>query len=346
MLVSLDFNNKNQYRKYPFKQSSSLISDNGYNLPDNLIVNFSISSTYGKHRIYVSQIHRKEKNLRIAVSNYFDDSLLGIFIFNLSEDFQSVNVSPSVSTISGNLTIGAYEAWLKTPTILNFAKDTSELEESTVFCFTPPLVTSIKDKFGQELRNSVNLGVLTNLEKTTSLESYQTSLQASAPESVTSLADSSSYLNNCTNPVIRNINGVTPFPASQPPDGNDGNIYIVGVLPITFYGITPEEGVITTTTEDITLDSLCSQTRKMLPPKNISGFTLDTPAFRDKYYSKPAFSVPQPQGSPPDYPYSIPERYASNFNSTNRPEYYYWPQFVKPEYYNLWATSSENNGDI
>jgi hypothetical protein len=73
----------------------------------------------------------------------------------------------------------------------------------------------------------------------------------------------------------------------------------------------------------------------LLPPVDVSGFTLDTPEYKDLYYNKP--ELPKyPEGyqeASPNYPLERPPRAASNFNLAKVPEFYFWPQFAKPEYY-------------
>lgn len=340
MILTLDFNNKNQYRRYPVKQASSLTSASGYTLEDSLIVNCSITTTYGKHRIYISQIYKKNNFIRIAVSSFFDNSLVGVFAGTVMTDYTSLPMLASETYASGTITIGAIKSVVSLPEFSFFEPSATELEESVIFCFEPPQVSSIMDKKNNSLRGVVNYGVLTNIEKYSNTSSKQTNFRATSPETLATIADKSSFLNNCDTPVIKNINGVVPFPKDVVSDPNDGNIYLVGVLPITFYGISLNEGVIQAVTENISIDSLCSQRSKLLPPINISGVTVDSDEFRDKYYTKPAFESIRPDGVPPYYPYYIPRRLASNFNSTTLPEYYYWPQFVKPEYYSLWSNSN------
>jgi hypothetical protein len=292
--------------------------------------------------VYVSQIFKSKNTVRISIASVFDDSLLGVFAGTLSGDYTTLDLTASDNYLSGSLTLGPVKAWEQAPRISFFNPAATELEESTLFCYEAPKVTSILDKKQQSLRGVVPYGVLTNIEKYTNTGLKQTNFESTAPASVTTIADKSSFLNNCATPVIKNINGVFPFPKDVIPDENDGNIYLVGVLPITFYGISITEGVVNTVTEDITIDSLCSLKSKLLPPINISGFTLDTEEFRDKYYSKPAFTTARPNGVPPHYNEYIPKRLAANFNVTTLPEYYYWPQFVQPDYYSLWFNYSAN----
>lgn len=336
-IVALSFNNKNQYRKYPLKQDASFRSATGYVVADDFIVNCSITSTYGKHRAYISQILKKGNNYRIAISSAIDDSLLGVFAGDVLEDFTTLNLTAFSRYVSGNITIGRASA-IEIDRVLSFDADSAELEESVIFCYTPPAVSSIRDIKGAELRGNVVFGTLTNLTKATDNPAAKTKLAATNPSSIFNLADKSSLLGNCRTPVIKTINNVAPFPAGQEEPLNDGNIYIAGVKPIIFYGLPGEEdsfeeGALAIATENITLDSLCSQKYKLLPPVDVSGVTLATTEFIDKYYSRPEFET---DTTPAAYPYTVPARYASNFNNTQKPEYYFWPQFVKEEYYQVW----------
>ena len=338
-VIALTSNNKNQYRRYPLKQGAVSVSTDGYNLPDDLFVNCSVTSTYGEHRLYIQQVFYRAGVARITLASVFTDEALGVFAGSVADNMTTLQLTPFKRFISGNLTIGSMASLQNISRTLNFNSLTTELEESVIFCYQPPAVHSIADKRGNQLRGEVNFGTLTNLAKTTL--SKKTQLEALAPLSVFNLKDKSSLIGNCPNPVIKNINGVTPFAEGEKSPVNDGNIYIAGVKPIVFYGIPgpdtlPEPGVVGVESTGITLDSLCTQKHKLLPPVDISGFTLDNSSFEDRYYSKPA--LPATPNGTANYPLSRPARLASNFNATQRPEYYYWPQFVKSEYYSLWPT--------
>jgi hypothetical protein len=344
-IISLHPNNKNQYRKYPFKQNSSLRSDSGYILPDDFIVNCSITSIYGRHRIYVQQVHYKNTTgqLRITIASALEELTLGVFTGIVSDSGVSyLRLEPFVRNIAGIMTVSNIEAVVNLNTALYFEKENSELEESTIFCYTPPSVTSVRDKKNTELRGTVNFGKLINLTKTTIKAERASKLKATYPETVYNLADKSTYLGNCRTPVIKNINGVLPSTPGGVSSVNDFNIYIVGIKPIIFYGIpgeqfnTTEPGKVGIDTGYLTLDNLCTAKHKLLPPVNVCGFTLPTTEFKNKYYSKPSLDAADPElcGDAIN-----PARRASNFFETIRPEYYYWPQFVKEEYFEYWKTT-------
>jgi hypothetical protein len=391
-LITLNFENKNQFRKYPFKQTSDLITVDGRTIPDDLIVNCSVTSTLGRHRLYIKQVCYNSGRVKIAITSLLDDVTLGVFEGLVSSDFTTLKLTPFVRFVSGTITIGSVNSLIALPKISNFESDQTELEESTVFCYIPPRVTSIVDKKGSSLRGEVNYGVLTNLTKLSSTSAKFTKFQASLPEAVFNLADKSSYLENCSTPLIKNINGVKPSTVSEniqenPQHENDGNIYIAGIRPIVFYGTQGNQiawkgvwkdvvylvndavtyegvpyiciatttaglnqnpaniahwqpvsgaGTVYVSTEALTLDSLCAQKSKLIPPVDVSGFTLPISDFKDKYYSKPALPAYNPENPDefnPNYPLARPARRAGSFYFSSIPEYYFWPQFAKEEYY-------------
>lgn len=340
-IISIHPNNKNQYRKLPLKSTSTFTSDDGYVVPDDLIVNCSITTLYGRHRIYIKQIFFKNTEVRVTIASTSEDHsiadlTLGSFSGNIADDFTTLYLTPFVRNVSGFLTIGSLHSLTKITRTLNFLSTETEFEESKIFCYVPPAVSSITDKKGSEIRGVANFGTLINIAKTTG--SKTSKFTATSPDTVLNISDYSSYFGNCPNPVIRSINGVVPSPYGQDTNPqNDSNIYIVGVKPIVFYGIPGIPGVLNVDTSGITLDSLCTQRHKLLPPVDIRGFTENSNEAKNLYYSKTAIADNQIYDT---YPYEIPARLASNFNSARRPEFYYWPQFVKKEYYAYWVLTA------
>ena len=342
---SLTKNNQNQYRRYPIKQGGRFCSTDGFIVPDAAIVNCRITSIYGKHRLYIKQIFYKDGIIKIAIATISDtpaddDIAVGVFSGTLTEDFITIPLIPFTPYVSGSMTLGSIAVLSTVNRLIYFTKENTEIEESAIFCYTVPKVTSIQDTQKNKLTGAVQLGTLTNVTNTNNYIASSVQLTSENPSSVFNPADKSSALGNCDKPAIKNINGVLPSlenKDSRP--GNDGNIYLVGVKPLLFYG-TPSlssppfaPGVVSVETPGVSLGSLCAQKALLLPPVNIGGFTLDTSEYRDKYYNKPALI----KHTSADYPAIVPARSASNFNSATRPEYYYWPQFVKEDYYAYWS---------
>jgi hypothetical protein len=234
-ILALHRDNKNQYRKYPFKKGAALVSSQKITLPNDLIVNCSITSVYGKHRIYIRQISKYQDELSIVIASYFTRETLGVFYGSVTSDFTVLSFRSFYNYIDGNMTIGSSTSANNITEVLHFDKDAAELEESVIFCHTPPAVKSISDKNNTKLSGDVFFGQLVNVNKYK--ENNTLKFATTYPEGVINLADYSSYLNNCPTPVIKSINGVPPSPVGTGNPENDGNIYIVGVDPIVFYGI-------------------------------------------------------------------------------------------------------------
>jgi hypothetical protein len=204
-ITSLSAGNKNQFRKYPIKQGLSFQADDGSFVPDDLIVNCTITTLYGRHRLYIRQIYRSGTSTRITLASMFDDQVLGMFYGDVTEDFTTLPFTSFVRNISGSITIGSASSLAAIINTLHFTKESAELEESTIFCYTPPAVTSILDKKGTQLRGDVKFGVLTNIKKSNSV-AKTTQFAATAPATVFNLADKSTYLDNCPTPIIKTIN--------------------------------------------------------------------------------------------------------------------------------------------
>lgn len=339
--LTLNRNNKNQYRKFPFKQTAGMRSTSGFVVPDDVIVNCSITSIYGRHNVYVKQLFYRSQELHITIASINGDTedsdeILGVFSGRLGEAVTTMPLTPFVRFVSGTLTVYPSTEISNISEVLVFNREQTEFEESTVFCYTPPAVTSVQDKRGNELRGVIDFGVLTNILKVSDNFLRTVKFTSTAPESVFNPADKSSFLSNCPTPAIKNINGVEPFPKGVGSSVNDGNIYIAGVKPIIFYGVPGETGTVGVNTEGLTLDSLCTQKHKLLPPVDVTGFTLDSLQYKDIYYNKSKLpKYPEDYQEPsPNYMLPRPARAAGSFNSVGAPEYYFWPQFAKEENYN------------
>ena len=334
-IVALTHNNKNQYRKYPFKQEASLKAVQGRVLSDATIVNMSITSTYGMHKLYVKQVFYKDSTITITLASVVDDTAIGAFYGDITEDFTTLTLTPFVRFVSGNITLGSLNALQTITTVLNFTANNAELEESTIFCYKVPGVTSINDSRKNQIRGNVNFGNLTNLSKSTA--TGKTLFSVDNTESIENIADRTSYFGNCINPIIKTINGVYPMGSAEyTSTENDGNIYLVGVKPIVFYGTpgqddTMSPGSVKIDAEDITISTLCAEKYKAIPPVDISGVT--TQEGKNMYFNKTDL-LRNAQSAV--YPHTILSRVTSNVFDVKLPEYYYWPQFVKPEYYEDW----------
>lgn len=341
--------NKNKYRNYPIKQGASLVSIDGYHIPQDLIVGCSITTVLEHSRIFIKQISYINSILLITIASIGDngDTVLGVFKGPVKKDYTSLTLERMSKYLSGSLMIGSYESASRIPRVLTFDRSATELEESVIFCYSPPAVKKIKDARGEEAAGFVKFGKLISIAKTLDSTTRKIRFASLYPATLNNKSDKSSFLGNCATPAIKTINGVSPA-AVDGNSVNDGNIYIAGVKPVVFYGITnpltetTDSGVIGIETVDVSLDSLCTQKQKLLPPIVIDSFTIDSDEFKNKYYNKPAMG-PRDAGDD-GISFARPARLAGNFNSANAPEYLFWPQFTKLDNYlnyKYWPTPEE-----
>jgi hypothetical protein len=329
-IYTLDFLNKNRFRRFPFKAETTLKAINGKTFNNDLIVGLSISTTIDRKNLYINQIYVKDRYISIVLSATVAEKTisLGKFSGAIVEDYSVLYLEQFERFVSGTLIIGSMEDILKMDGSYYFEPSATSIEESTVFCYTPPNVKSIVNN-AIHLRGNVEFGSLTNLVKTT--ESQNIKLSTVSGTQIASLADKSSQFRNCPTPLIYSINNAVPFKdSSKDYPILDGNIYMVGIKPIVFYGEfgAPGEeetvgGTILAQTIDInnnplTLDTLCTARNKVLPPinpvylNNRPDNKTTTPTFvgKENYYTK-SFIKPV------------------NFIKVVEPEFLSWPQFFK-----------------
>jgi hypothetical protein len=247
---------------------------------------------------------------------------LGRFYGEPINDFTSFEFEQFERFVGGQLTIGSTAAVSEMSGGYYFDLVSLPLEESAIFYYTPPGVTGINYR-ESSLRGRVKFGKLFNLTKTTNRLTKRVVLAVQDNSSIASLADHTSEFNNCKTPLIYYVNGAKPFYNTDNPD-NQGNLYLVGVKPIIFYGAMGEGSleIQTKLFDDQPLDlaALCTVRNKVLPPTNpvyLTDRSLETPQFKgkDNYYAK-SFDPPE------------------NIVSNSEPEFLSWPQFFK----NFWKT--------
>jgi hypothetical protein len=329
-IYTLDFLNKNRFRRFPFKAETTLKAINGKTLNNDLIVGLSISTITDRQNIHISQVYVKDQYISIVLSATVNEKLisLGRFAGTILEDYSVLYLEQFERFINGTLIIGSVDDVLKMTGSYYFEAGATSIEESTIFCYTPPNVKSIVNN-SIHLRGDVEFGTLTNLVKTR--ENQNIKLSTSSGTQIASLADKSSQFRNCPTPLIYSINNAIPFKdSSNDYPILDGNIYMIGIKPIVFYGEFGEPGeeetvggTILAQTIDInnnplTLDTLCTARNKVLPPinpvylNNRPDNKTTTPTFigKENYYTK-SFMKPV------------------NFIKVVEPEFLSWPQFFK-----------------
>lgn len=329
-IYTLDFLNKNRFRRFPFKSETSLTSVNGQVLSNDLIVGLSLSTISNRSNIHISQIYVRDQFISAVLSSTSNGKqiALGRFVGTILEDYSVLYLEQFERFVNGILIIGSVDEILKMRGGYFFNPQSTALEESVIFQYTPPNVKSIVNN-SISLRGRVEFGTLTNLVKTK--ETQNIKISTTTGTQIASLADKSSQFGNCTTPLIYSINNAIPFKdSSNDYPILDGNIYMIGIKPIVFYGEFGEPGeessvggTILAQTIDInnnplTLDTLCTARNKVLPPinpvylNNRPDNKTTTPSFvgKENYYTK-SFVKP------------------INFIKVVEPEFLSWPQFFK-----------------
>jgi len=313
-IYNLDFLNKNQFRCFPLKAQATLRASDTRYISNTLIVACTITTTQNRTNIHISQIHVAGSRISLTVSAEESGKYvsLGYFIGNIEKNFTTLQFTQFKRFVGGSLTVGSQELLTSMSGGYFFEPDGLPLEESNIFYYTPPQVTGINRK-GHALRGRVEFGSLFNLIKTKSSNSI--ALGVKNNNDLASLADHTSEFNNCKTPLIHFVNDAVPFYNSANPL-HQGNLYLVGVKPVVFYGVMGE-GNLETQTEllsgaPLTMDTLCTARNKVLPPIDPI-YLVESPknfVGKENFYTK-SFTPPQ------------------NFSGNAEPEFLSWPQFFK-----------------
>jgi len=318
-ILNLDFLNKNQFRSYPLKAAASRTALDGRQIRDNLLVACSITTLISRISLHINQIYVDGSYISITFGCLENDKYrsLGRCHGEVTADFTTFELEQFERFTGGCITLGSVEEVLNMSGGYYFEPEALPLEESTVFYYTPPEVTGVsRDEI--TLRGRVNFGRLVNLKKFTNRVDNRISLGVSDNASLASLADFSSEFNNCRTPLINYVNGAKPL-YNQNNTTHQGNLYLVGVQPIVFYGVMGDGSLEVATKlfngDDLTMTTLCTARNSVLPPIEpvyLIDRNAENPSFKGKenYYSK-SFEPPE------------------NLMSHSEPEFLSWPQFFK-----------------
>ena len=281
-----DFLNKNMYRKYPLRATSSHIFIDGTELSQKLLTSAQISTIYGFHDLYISKIFGRDGFLSITVRDAITGKAVGVFNGTIVSDYQILPLTPFFSYVSGSITVGQVDDANFPNGSHYFTPENGRFEGSTIFCFQRPRVTSILNKMDSAVgKITVATKNITVLESIPNID-----LSITNTKLILSHNDTSGSLDNCGVPLIQHINDV-------PPNSNS-NIDIFGILPIVI-DVHTGTNIIGISTGDMTMDVLCP--KKLSPPANYSDeyyaniLTVTVPEWKTwPYYRVPRFDKPGP----------------------------------------------------
>lgn len=257
----LDFLNKNMYRNYPLKARSSGISVYNEQLPDPIItsLNISVANDIGYSRLYISKVTIKGKYISVVVNDVESELALGTFSKLITKDFEVINLTPYLSTISGFMTIGTVESFKQFQGAYHFEKDSTELEESVLFIYPPTGVIKLVNAAIS------SVGKITLIGQNVTITPTGNNMSLDVIDHTRILANNvlAGRYANCPTPVITKINTVTP--------DSEGNIDIYTILPMTI----EVSGDNLSLVPNLTINDVCPELNKIYPPADTS----------DTYYS-------------------------------------------------------------
>ncbi len=253
MSTRLEFLNRNILRKYPFWSGSTMQTTIGLDIPLALIAGAQITVKYSNREVYISQIYISGNIFSATITDNLTGLALGSFTTNVTKNYQTIGITPFVTDVAGTLVIGSRNAFVDFQGSHTLTYAAGRIEDSLVFCFTPPLVKKISNE-ANAVSGFVTLsGTNITIENT----SQDVALAITNKALVLANADQSSELGNCPTPYISHINTVTP--------DEDGNIDIFGILPVV---IAADGNVIQAGTGTMELADLCQAKNKRLAPED------------------------------------------------------------------------------
>lgn len=226
-IPSLDYLDLNSLRRYPLREGVSAIStDTYFSIPDNFIVDFSLSATSDVTRkFFISSIFNKINEVIIEIADSRSPSI-SVGQFKISVSDHSLNkdyyleASDDYIGANGKITIGSLDGIISQPSgLFEFTLVSAEFETRTII----PAMTGIdRFHFDDTLYGRRTLtGDVSILARNNTTFSFS---QVDSNNKVVLDAGDGLGLNKiCDHPVcIKTINGVGPDPET-------GNINFLGI---------------------------------------------------------------------------------------------------------------------
>lgn len=250
-MLDVSFLNKNLYRRYPLRSSSTMVSQQGIEVPLTLIAGARISSVYGYHQLYISRLIVNGNHLNMTISNTSPAETVGYFSVDITQDYQTVKLTPVKDFTAGYIVFGQQNALSVLQGANTFIYDTSALEDSIITCVQAPIIKAIM--VGENRITGVVKAEYDNIKETPSAGTL--TLDVIDVNSVLSRTDIGTSRLNCPTLAIGGINNVTPT--------TDGNIDIYGILPVI---IEITDTGIVATTPGLGFNEICANVKNNIPP--------------------------------------------------------------------------------
>lgn len=238
------FLNKNWYRKYPFRATSSLLSVDESLMDNSLVVgcSLSLSSRSNPDVVSVSRVTATNSNVHVEFS--WDGEVVAVGSGRITRDNQTLALIDKTGNPAGHCVIGSRTLVDQLNHSYRFTGTNGLLESSCVKYHPAPKVTGL-------IHNGVTatgklLLELTNL-KLVQIDG-KLLINVSSLQQVNSRGDKTSQWLTCDNAVITGINDVKPEPGT-------GLIELYGISPVTV--TVTANGIQVGLVEGVSLDTLC-----------------------------------------------------------------------------------------
>ena len=220
---SLDWSSQNALRRYPLREGSSVLSDDGYfSIPDSLITDFTLSASSDvTKRFFISKVYNKITSVVIEISD-FSGAIVGSFEIQGSTHTQDkdyyLSATNQFAGANGKITINTL-ADLKTQPAgsFSFSSSATEFEPRTII---PGLQGIDRIRFTDTQNGASSF---TGEIQITSRDNLVFSYDSVGNEVFLDAGDDLGLSKSCAiSNCVTSINGVSPDPGT-------GNINLLGV---------------------------------------------------------------------------------------------------------------------
>jgi hypothetical protein len=248
-MLNPEFLNKNCYRKYPLRATSSYTTQEGVQLPLSLLAGLRISTKLSVSDLYISKIFINNNYINITVTcKSTPDITVGYFAGNVVQIFQTLKLTPIQTYASGTIVIGDNTILKDLQGTHTLEYQNGKIEDSLIFCYSPPGLHSISNN------DRIATGLIT-LELDNVKKSTPFVFGVIDVTTVLSNSDNTSTHLNCPTNIILGINSVEP--------DNSSNIDVYAIAPLT---ITIVPGGIKINTPTLTSKDICTNVNVNIPP--------------------------------------------------------------------------------
>ena len=254
-MINVSFLNKNLYRKYPLKATSSYVSIENNTLPLAFLSGGKFTTVVNRTELYIRKIVVNQNSVSVSIAVDLGGGNFETFGYInslITTDFQTVNIIPVAKYAGGIIVFGLKNVINSYQGTNTFNNLTGAIESSLIVPRILPAVTSIYHNT-QALTGNINLSysnILGGIVGTDEL-----TLAVEKPILLTAPGDKNLARGNCGYNPIGKINTVSP-------DIN-GNIDVFGIDPVQ---ISVTAVGIQLTVPNVSITDICTNNTNNIPP--------------------------------------------------------------------------------